>query len=359
MNEAEAGALDIPAVDMVVGGFPCQDYSVARSLSQAGGIEGKKGVLWWDIFRFLKYQIALDTANARWCLFENVDRLLKSPASRRGRDFAIILSCLASLGYAVEWRVVNSAAYGFSQRRKRVYIFAERAAPSWDIDARLRDGVMQGAFPMSIDGGPRPVTIPPDPFEATRHFNEARTPSSPFLEAGVMVGDTALTCHARESYDGVRGSLGDVLVPETEVPASYVIPSEQLPRWEYLKGAKRVPRKNKLTGHEYVYSEGAMAFPDLLENPSRTILTGEGGTSPSRFKHVVKVNGRYRRLVPDELDRLQGFPKGWTATGMTDGQRAFCMGNALVVGIPNRIGKAIVDVADEGRRAHEAGREDA
>ena len=85
-----------------------------------------------------------------------------------------------------------------------------------------------------------------------------------------------------------------------------------------------------------------MAFPDSLDKPSRTILTGEGGRGASRFKHVIEVNGRYRRLVPDELDQLQGFPKGWTNTGMTNGHRAFCMGNALVTDIPHRIGKAIV-----------------
>ena len=87
-----------------------------------------------------------------------------------------------------------------------------------------------------------------------------------------------------------------------------------------------------------------MAFPDSLEKPSRTILTGEGGIGASRFKHVVEVDGKYRRLVPDELDQLQGFPKGWTNTGMSDGRRAFCMGNALVVGVPHRIG---VEIARE------------
>ena len=90
-----------------------------------------------------------------------------------------------------------------------------------------------------------------------------------------------------------------------------------------------------------------MAFPDLLENPSRTILTGEGGAGASRFKHIVEIDGRYRRLVPDELDQLQCFPKGWTDTGMSDGHRAFCMGNALVVGIPHRIGKVIASTVSE------------
>ena len=140
------------------------------------------------------------------------------------------------------------------------------------------------------------------------------------------------------------GTLGDVLVPEDTVPNEFYVAEDKLGDWEYLKGAKRIERISK-SGHKYTYSEGSMAFPDALDKPSRTILTGEGGVSPSRFKHIIQVaDGRYRRLVPDELDQLQGFPKGWTNSGMTDGQRAFCMGNALVTGVPHRIGKAMVEV---------------
>ena len=340
LNEYDQGLRDIPSVDMVVGGFPCQDYSVAKPLSQSGGIEGKKGVLWWDIYKFLKIQLDKSPKNAEWCLLENVDRLLKSPASQRGRDFAIILSCLASLGYCVEWRVVNSAAYGFSQRRKRVYILACRNA-NWELSERLTSGIMSRAFPFNPVGNISYVDIPKDPFVATKDFNSEGSKTSPFLDAGVMVDNRVITCKVEEVYKGQFKILGDVLSPENEVPENYFIDNSQLSRWEYLKGSKREERVNKYTGQTYFYSEGSMAFPDLLTNPSRTILTGEGGASPSRFKHIIKVGERYRRLVPDELDQLQGFPKGWTNTGMSDNNRAFCMGNALVVGVVNRIGKEI------------------
>lgn len=345
LDQVEAGEMELPTVDMVVGGFPCQDYSVARPLSQAHGIEGKKGVLWWDIYRFLKLQNDRSEDAARYCLFENVDRLLKSPASQRGRDFAIILSCLAERGYSVEWRVVNSAEYGFPQRRKRVYIFAERNA-DWAIETRLQDGVMSRAFPMEAPGeeNTREVFVPEDPYDASENFNLAGK-TSPFMDAGVMVGHRVLTCPVIEKYDGARKTLGDVLIPPGEVPEEFFIEPEQLPKWEYLKGSKREERTNKKTGFTYWYSEGQMAFPDATDRPSRTILTGEGGRGASRFKHVIKCeDGRYRRLVPDELDQLQGFPRGWTNTGMTNGNRAFCMGNALVTGIPHLIGKAICEL---------------
>lgn len=323
-------------VDMVVGGFPCQDYSVAKPLSQSGGIEGKKGVLWWDIYRFLKLK------QPRYLLFENVDRLLKSPAVQRGRDFAIILSCLAELGYSAEWRVVNSAEYGFPQRRKRVYIFAELEAGGWSLEERLEGGVLSSAFPILQPEAPSRFSIPSDPYEVTQSFNVGGKGKSPFLAAGCMSGFEVAACDVVEDYRGQRRVLGDVLVEASEVPEGFYVPEGQLDRWRYLKGSKSEERVNKRTGFKYRYSEGAMAFPDLLTNPSRTILTGEGGSGASRFKHIIKTEeGRYRRLVPDELDQLQGFPKGWTDTGMSDGRRAFCMGNALVVGIPHLIGAEI------------------
>lgn len=342
LDDYAAERIDIPDVDMVVGGFPCQDYSVAKPLSQSGGIDGKKGVLWWDIYRFLHLK------EPRYVLLENVDRLLKSPAAQRGRDFAIMLSCLADLGYSVEWRVVNSAEYGAPQRRKRVYIYAEHTAETWDLADRMRTGVLAEALPAIVPDDYSGFAIPSDPYETTNTFNVGKSPKSPFLNAGIMQDCHVLTANVTEAFEGEKKTLGDVIVPASEVPEDFYISEDKLERWKYLKGSKSEERTNKRTGFTYHYSEGSMAFPDLLENPSRTILTGEGGSGASRFKHVVRIGNRYRRLVPDELDQLQGFPKGWTNTGMTDGQRAFCMGNALVVQIPHMIGKAIARRRVEG-----------
>lgn len=334
LDDYELEKVDIPDVDMVVGGFPCQDYSVAKPLSQAGGIEGKKGVLWWDIYRFLYLK------EPRYVLLENVDRLLKSPASQRGRDFAIMLSCFADLGYSVEWRVVNSAEYGAPQRRKRVYIYAEKTPETWNLEGRVKDGVLSSALPIGESCEFAELKIAKDPYKVTKSFNKGGK-KSPFLNAGSMQDFKVVTADVEASFEGEAGKLSDVIVPEEDVPEEFYIDDDKLERWKYLKGAKSEERTNKQTGFTYRYSEGAMAFPDSLDNPSRTILTGEGGSGASRFKHVVKVDGRYRRLVPDELDLLQEFPKGWTDTGMTDGQRAFCMGNALVVRIPYMIGREI------------------
>ena len=207
------------------------------ALSRKLGWNRRQEGLWWSIYRFLRIQLAKSSNNARWCMFENVDRLLKSPAKQRGRDFAIILSCLASLGYSVEWRVVNSAEYGFPQRRKRVYILAERNV-KWDLKERLLHGAMASAFPMEAPETVSYVDIPADPYVASQSFNLGGK-ISPFSDAGVMVGNRAITCRVLEAYNGPRKTLGDVLVPKAEVPEEFFVPESQREKWEYLK----VPRR--------------------------------------------------------------------------------------------------------------------
>ena len=332
MDEVESGRRKLPDFQMLVGGFPCQDYSVARPLSQAAGIEGKKGVLWWDIYRMLSLK------KPRHVLLENVDRLLKSPGAQRGRDFAIILSCFSRLGYAAEWRVINAGDFGMPQRRRRTYIYARLNGAMPDLATVVsEDGILAKAFPMTTEGKPSEGFVTENPYEVSSTFGVGKK-VSPFLTAGAMCNGQFYSTKATALFDGRRRHLGDVLVPDEEVPEQYFIEPDTLDRWKYLKGAKREKRTSK-SGFTYNYSEGAMAFPDSLDKPSRTILTGEGGRGASRFKHVVlATDGRYRRLVPDELDQLQCFPKGWTNTGMSDHQRAFCMGNALVTEIPQRIG---------------------
>lgn len=332
---------DIPQADLLVGGFPCQDYSVATTLKNSGGIEGKKGVLWWQIHRILK-----DHKNPpRYLMLENVDRLLGSPASQRGRDFAIILASLADLGYIVEWRIINAAEYGMPQRRRRTYMVAYKTdtpiakSISSPIDWIQSDGIMAQAFTVaeSADGKPSVFTIEGDLSEVSRNFNKGKS-TSPFKNSGIMISRRVYTVATTPAYDGPCVTLGDILVNESDVPADFFIGNDELEKWRYAKGSKSERRVNKTTGYEYNYSEGAMAFPDSTDRASRTVITGEGGTSPSRFKHVVLTpSGRYRRLTPVELERLNMFPDNHT-TGSSDVRRAFLMGNALVTGIVERIG---------------------
>lgn len=348
---------DIPDHDLLVGGFPCQDYSVAATLSRSGGITGKKGVLWWQIYRILQEK---GEKRPAYLFFENVDRLINSPASQRGRDFAIILASLSDLGYIVEWRIVNAADYGMPQRRRRTYIVGYRQD---SVVARkiqgmeewvLYDGVMAEAFPATrVQRKMSKFEIEGTISEVSDKFNMGKS-SSPFGNAGMMAQRRVFSVDLEPHYEGTWLTLGGSLVDEDLVPDEYFISDEELPKWEYEKGPKKINRTSK-EGFDYLYSEGGMAFPDYLDRPSRTIITGEGGAAPSRFKHVVKCkSGRHRRLIPLELERLNMFPDNHTYhPEVSDARRAFLMGNALVCGVVEQIGKCLYrSIFDEEPVSH-------
>ncbi len=336
---------DIPDHDLLVGGFPCQDYSVAATLSRSGGIEGKKGVLWWQIYRILEEK---GNRRPQYIFFENVDRIINSPATQRGRDFAIILASLSDLGYIVEWRIINAADYGMPQRRRRTYIvgYKKGSVVAQKVEEMKDwveyDGVLAQAFPF------RKKTETAKEFEivgsiqaVSANFNKGKK-ESPFENAGLMIDRKVYSVDAEPVYEGTIQTLGDNLVDEDFVPESFFISEEELPKWQYEKGPKKINRVSK-EGYEYVFSEGGMAFPDYIDKPSRTMITGEGGSAPSRFKHVVQTpSGRYRRLIPVEMERLNMFPDNHTYhPDVSDGRRAFLMGNALVCGIVQEIGKSL------------------
>ena len=349
LDDVEAGTYRIPDHDLLVGGFPCQDYSVARVLSQATGIAGQKGVLWWEILRLLRH------SRPRFVVLENVDRLLKSPANQRGRDFAVMLSCLSHEGYVVEWRVLNAAEYGFPQKRRRVFIVGYlsdelpiRVSPSKWI---TQEGILARAFPVreaneafQVDTGLDPdIVLSPDLKSLSDEFGVGAK-VTPFSNSGLMIDGNVWTRRVNPFFEHRLTVLSDVLELEDEVPERFFISDSDLDRWKYLKGSKNEDRVHRASGTPYHYSEGAIPFPDAVDQPARTILTGEGGSTPSRFKHVIRTeSGRLRRLTPVELERLNGFPSGWTdVTGISDGRRAYMMGNALVVGLVQSIGEQLL-----------------
>ncbi len=343
---AKVKVSDIPNHELLVGGFPCQDYSVARTLSQATGLQGKKGVLWWEIHRILKGK---GVKAPKYLMLENVDRLLKSPASQRGRDFAIMLASLNDLGYIVEWRIVNAADYGMPQRRRRIFIMGYKKGTALYKkikkqknlkDWMAKSGVVANAFPIEEPTNLSHFGIEGDLVEISSKFNKENPSTSPFKTGGISIDRKVATTDVKPNYKGKRVTLGDILIDEKDVPDSFFVKKSDLSDWKYLKGAKKEERNGR-DGFKFFYVEGPMVFPDSVEKPSRTIITAEGGNTPSRFKHVVKTpSGKFRRLTPVELERLCMFPDNHTA-GQPDVKRAFFMGNALVVGVIERLGKAL------------------
>jgi len=329
----------IPDHSLLVAGFPCQDYSVAKTLSSSNGIEGKKGVLWWDIYD------TISTKKPPFVLLENVDRLIKSPAYQKGRDFGIILSCFYKQDYTVEWRIINAAEYGGAQRRRRTFIFAYKNTTNYkkcttdigSMDIILKDGFMAKAFPIYKNTSFTDYAISSDILNISNDF------SFNFGNVGLMrdgLITTSMVFSKREPYI----TLGSIL--ESVTDERYYIPEDKMERWIYLKGAKSIPRVSK-TGFEYTFSEGAIDFPDPWDKPARTMLTSE--SMINRSSHVVKdpKTLRLRVLTPIEAERLNGFDDDWTNTGMNHQPRYFCMGNALVVPMITRMGKVLDDIIEK------------
>jgi DNA (cytosine-5)-methyltransferase 1 len=298
--------------------------------------------LFWSIYDILKKKG--DDA-PQFVLLENVDRLIKSPASKRGRDFAVILSALSDLGYMVEWKVVNASDYGFPQRRKRIYILCYHInkTQSTIINQNnwlINKSIMADAFPSKIKGKLNEFDIKGNLSDIFNNFSSQKPHNSPFYNCGFMSNRKVFTADYDPIYNGDRIYLGDLI--EKKANKEFYVKDKDLEKWKYFKGAKKL-EKHTTTGFRYIYSEGAMKFPDALDLPSRTIITGEGGSAPSRFKHIIKTSdGLYRRLTPLELERLNMFPDNHTKVGdISDTKRAFLMGNALVVGCITRIGISI------------------
>lgn len=335
---AEVDKKTIPDHTLLVGGFPCQDYSVANSLPNSKGLEGQKGVLWWQI------RDVIIAKKPPFCLFENVDRLLKSPARQRGRDFGVMLSTLHHLGYFAEWRVINAAIYGAAQRRRRVFIFAYKKDTKYANfvlnkkieNLFLKDSLMAKTFAINKFEKIEICELDEDIKKNSDEFKFN------FESAGFMINNKIYTTKVTEKEEKPV-NLEQIL--EKNVSEKYYLDDAKLEKMSYLKGSKKINRKSK-NGHEYVFSEGPVAFPDSLDKPARTMLTSE--STINRSTHVVcdPQTNRLRILTPVETERLQGFDDNWT-DNMSDRMRYFCMGNALVVPMITRIGRELDTIIEK------------
>ena len=333
---------DIPNHTLLVGGFPCQDYSVAQTLANSKGIEGKKGVLWWAI------EETLSIKKPPFVLLENVDRLLLSPAKQRGRDFGMMLRSFYENGYDVQWRVINAGEYGLPQKRRRTYIFAYHKSTNYykkmqkldDRDVVFENGIFSKEFPIESEYlaiNKADISEYKDLVEVSNMFK------CQFYNAGIMKNGGIYTVKVKSNCNLIYPLKK--IREKGNVDEKYFLNDKQIEKFEFLKGSKRIPRV-KPNGEPYYYSEGAMPFPDNLEVPARTMLTSESGIS--RTTHVIEdfQTKKLRLLTPKECERINGFPDDWTNTGMSDRKRYFMMGNALVVGVIEKIGKEIENIVE-------------
>ena len=333
---------DIPDHTLLCGGFPCQDYSVARSLSKEKGIEGKKGVLFWDIARILKDK------KTPFFLLENVDRLLKSPSKQRGRDFGIMLRTLSDLGYNVEWRIINAADYGAAQRRRRIFIFGWKKTTKYNENIDYigpkylitQEGVFAKAFPIDQEDSKYKyidLSLYEDTVDMTKNFK------AEFENSGIMISGKVWTRKVTPIYEDPI-TIAQIREKRKGLD-KYILTGEKLEKFEYLRGGKKILR-TRPDGTEYYYSEGSMSEYDSLDLPGRTMLTSEG--SVNRSTHIIpdKETGKLRLLTPIEAERLQSFPDDWTNTGMPENRRYFMMGNALVTKVINRLEPVLREIIE-------------
>jgi len=397
-NEDIHGVLDsVPNHDLLVGGFPCQDYSVARTKSGELGIRGEKGKLWEPIKKIIRDA----KIRPKVVFLENVPRLLRSPSQHRGLNFGVICNDLLSMGYDVEWRVINAAEYGMPQQRRRVFILAYRRAtqsnfyrngkPNFGPTFRSRNAMEKWLLASERvknskwNVGPFAEAFPTEGelrsekqiFPEIESF-DWNSKSSPFLDAGYVWKDN----HSRrwmwtfkpQPIKQPAMTLRDIIINKHD--AEYEIDEETLATWRYVKGARkefRIRKRDRVNVGEkiwniyqecmksqsqefwdsnahhfegilgangpYRYVEGPIAFPDSLDRPSRTVVTQEIGRTPDRMRHIIQTDSViWRRLMPIELERLNMFPDNWTdIEGIPPSRRGFLMGNALVVGIIERL----------------------
>ena len=333
---------DLPNHTLLCGGFPCQDYSVARSLSKEKGIEGKKGVLFWDIARILKDK------ETPFFLLENVDRLLKSPSKQRGRDFGIMLRTLSDLGYNVEWRIINAADYGAAQRRRRIFIFGWKETTKYNENIDYigpkyfiaQEGLFARAFPIDQEDSKYKyidLSLYEDTVDMTKNFK------AEFENSGIMISGKVWTRKVTPIYEEPI-TIAQIREKRKGLD-KYILTGEKLEKFEYLRGGKKILR-TRPDGTEYYYSEGSMSEYDSLDLPGRTMLTSEG--SVNRSTHIIpdKETGKLRLLTPIEAERMQSFPDDWTNTGMPENRRYFMMGNALVTKVINRLEPVLREIIE-------------
>lgn len=276
------GSRNLPSADVVCGGFPCQDVSVA---GRRAGLAGERSGLWFEFHR------VIGELRPRFVVIENVPGLL---SSNRGRDFAVILQGLVEYGYSVVWRVLDAQYFGLAQRRKRLFIVAS-----------LGTGAAAEVL-LESEGG--------------------KGHSAPRRETGK---DIAATVTARARKGGFTDPVSDnvIAIGYGETGHGYWQPGIQTIRARGMDDANVVV---------FNWKAGVSC-----QQPVRS--DGLSGTlSFTRTEAVLDHGFGVRRLTPTECERLQGFPHGWTA-GQSDSARYRQLGNAVAVPVAEWIGRRIVE----------------
>lgn len=292
---------DLPNFDLLVGGFPCQAFSVA---GKRKGFDDTRGTLFFEIARILRDK------RPRYLVLENVKGLLSHDS---GKTFQTILGVLSDLGYTVEWQVLNSKNFGVPQNRERVfiigYIRGERRPKVFPI-RRITEQTL------NFLGGA----------ETKRWLEDDKSFSRNFPQGSRVYGVDGISATLASNAGGLGAKTGLYCInTRSRTDEIYYEKSPTITasmHKEMLKVAIPVltpDRENKRQNGRRFKEDGEPAFT----------LTGQD-------KHGIYDGYRIRRLTPIECERLQGFPDNWTG-GLSDTQRYKCLGNAVTVNVINYI----------------------
>jgi DNA (cytosine-5)-methyltransferase 1 len=352
VRDVRAG--NVEPVDLVCGGFPCQDLSVA---GKRAGLAGKRSGLWFEFAR------VIDELEPRWVVAENVPGLLSSD---RGRDFAVIVQWLAERGYGVAWRVLDAQYFGVAQRRRRVFIVASFGSGRAAEVLFEREGVRWNPPPRREAG--QGFAAVAGTLSANRGGTERPAGNANELDFCVPIG------FAHTSTVDPQDNVS----PAITLSSGLDIPSPPMVAYggNNTSGPIDVATACNAhggTGRHDFESETFIAFNarrteiGAIENLSPTLNPGNGGSqSPGVAWDLQQITSRanrsqpkseysptlnkagqmmvgVRRLTPLECERLQGFPDGWT-DGQADSARYRQMGNAVAVPVVEWIGRRITEL---------------
>jgi DNA (cytosine-5)-methyltransferase 1 len=303
---------DIPDHDLLLGGFPCQSFSVA---GKRGGFEDTRGTMFFEIARILRDK------RPRYLLLENVKGLLTHDD---GKTFQTILKVLTDLGYDVQWQVLNSKNFGVPQNRERVFIIGH-----------LRGEPRPQVFPLS-ESDRRYLT---SQGKSQSEGQRIRGNNPPDYAGALRVGggdtkDLIATTLAARDYKG-GGNLIQLNNPTHSNDRVYA-PEGVSPTLNTMQGGRRQP-----------FVAIPVLTPDRQEkrqNGRRFKEDGEPSfTLTAQDRHGVMTDDlTIRRLTPMECERLQGFPDGWTLP-LSDTQRYKTLGNAVTVNVIEVVGGKLLD----------------
>lgn len=343
----ECGSHNLPAVDLVCGGFPCQDISVA---GRRAGLAGERSGLWFEFRRVVA------ELRPRWVVIENVPGLL---SSNGGRDMGAVIGALAELRYGYAWTVLDSQFFGLAQRRRRVFIVGHSG--DWTAPAKVLFEPESGAG----DSAPRRQTGANLARALTGSAGNGKRldpNGEDFVIAidarnAAETGEVAHTLQAkRDGYSlnaqpavalAIRGREGGAAA-ELGDDVSNALKGEGgngSRAWIVFDTTQVASKDN-----DPQLQAGDPRHPPALVELGAYNWQSGGDVRHSFGKPQLQASQvpavGVRRLTPKECTRLQGFPDDWTA-GQSDTARYRMMGNAVSVPVTEWIGRRIVKVEEK------------